>query len=109
MKEMMELVYAVTASIVYMLGFWLPKQIKEKYPQEINPKKIVRTVIWGVLVGAFVWYGGYEVSMTGIEGVAGKITGYGVLVIIVDKATLFVWRVLKRSSLSPYLSKSTEE
>lgn len=93
------LIYAVLASIVYMFAYWLPKRIKESDEQKIAPKKVIRTVIWGILVGAVAWYMGVEPTLTGIQGVTGMVMGYSVLVGIVDKATLFVYRVYERSPL----------
>lgn len=89
------ILYAFVASIVYMLVYWLPKRIDTTDPQELDMKKVIRTLVWGLILGAVIAYIGVEPEISILQSWSAKIMGYGVLVALVDKATLFLYRLLQ--------------
>jgi len=96
-----QILITLISALAYMFLFWLPKRIKEDY-DKLDPKKVVRTLIWGIVVAIFLIY--YDISPTtsNIEHWVGTLMGYGVLIAIVDKATILVYRLIIERLLEKY-------
>ncbi|MFW6041267.1 MAG: hypothetical protein ACOC85_05470 [Thermoplasmatota archaeon] len=86
----------ILAAIIYMLAFWLPKRLKTVDPEKIDWIKVIRTLIWGIFVGTVLAYLGIEPTIENIQHYLGILGGYGFIVVFVDKATLFIWRLITR-------------
>lgn len=73
--DLYTIVSALVASILYMFLFWLPKRIDADKPQNIDLKKVLRTLVWGVLVGVAVIVFDVEVSFSSVEQVFVVLSG----------------------------------
>ena len=99
---MIEILMTLVAAIGYMFLFWLPKRVRKENYESLSPKKVLRTVIWGLILGVILTY--YEIAPTvdNMETYISLLMGYGTLVAIVDKTTLFVHRLVIERLLEKY-------
>lgn len=92
--DLYTIMLCLVASLLYMFLFWLPKRIKADTPQDIDKVKVVRTVLWGLVVGVIMVFNGVSPSFSNVESVFATLSGMGAVVVLVDKGSLFVYRLL---------------
>lgn len=92
MAEVMTVFVFIAGAVVYSLATYLSKRAGTDEP--FQPRKFIRTLVLGVIVGLYAYQRGIDMSLSEFESVA-QASGATVLA---DQVTKLLWRVIRRQT-----------
>lgn len=85
-------IVVVVSSVIYGLVHYWAKHKKDD-PEAFEPRKFVRALIIGLVVGVVAWQMGMEVTFANFESIATAIGAVGVA----DQLVKIIWRYYQES------------
>lgn len=81
------------AAIAYSIVVWLPKRIRPGDPETFDVRKFLKALIVGVVVAAYAYSTGVELSLTSFPDL---VTASGAT-LVAERVVTFIFRALKQA------------
>ena len=93
LAEATTVVYAILASLVYSLIFYVKKAVRKKDPPEFDYAKLGATLVVGLVIGIVFYIGGVPIATEAVET---QLIAYAGVVALVESILKLIYRGLKR-------------